>query len=25
LEELVGTLDVDAVLDRLFSSFCVGK
>ena len=25
LEELVGTFDVDDVLDRLFSSFCVGK
>lgn len=25
LEELIGTVDVDDVLDRLFSSFCVGK
>lgn len=25
LEELVGTVDVEDVLDRLFSSFCVGK
>ena len=25
LEELVGAFDVDDVLDRLFSSFCVGK
>ena len=25
LEELIGTLDVDDVLDRVFSSFCVGK
>jgi tRNA modification GTPase len=25
LEELVGTFEVDDVLDRLFSSFCVGK
>lgn len=25
LEELVGTIEVDDVLDRLFSSFCVGK
>ncbi len=25
LEELVGTVDVEAVLDRLFASFCVGK
>lgn len=25
LEELVGALDVDDVLDRVFSSFCVGK
>jgi tRNA modification GTPase len=25
LEELIGTFDVDDVLDRLFSSFCVGK
>ncbi len=25
LEELIGTVEVDDVLDRLFSSFCVGK
>jgi tRNA modification GTPase len=25
LEELIGTVDVEDVLDRLFSSFCVGK
>jgi tRNA modification GTPase len=25
LEELVGAIDVEDVLDRLFSSFCVGK
>jgi tRNA modification GTPase len=25
LEELVGVLDVDEVLDRVFSTFCVGK
>jgi len=25
LEELVGAIDVDDVLDRVFSSFCVGK
>lgn len=25
LEELVGTVDVEQVLDRLFSDFCVGK
>jgi tRNA modification GTPase len=25
LEELIGTVDVDDVLDRVFSSFCVGK
>ncbi|HJQ19750.1 MAG TPA: tRNA uridine-5-carboxymethylaminomethyl(34) synthesis GTPase MnmE [Gemmatimonadaceae bacterium] len=25
LEELIGTVDVDDVLDRIFSSFCVGK
>jgi len=25
LEELIGAVDVDDVLDRLFSSFCVGK
>lgn len=25
LDELVGTIDVDEVLDRLFASFCVGK
>jgi tRNA modification GTPase len=25
LEELVGVLDVEDVLDRLFASFCVGK
>jgi tRNA modification GTPase len=25
LEELVGTVDVEDVLDRVFSSFCVGK
>jgi tRNA modification GTPase len=25
LEELIGGLDVEDVLDRVFSSFCVGK
>jgi tRNA modification GTPase len=25
LEELIGTFDVEAVLERVFSSFCVGK
>jgi tRNA modification GTPase len=25
LEELIGVVDVEAVLDRVFSSFCVGK
>lgn len=25
LEEIIGVIDVDDVLDRLFSSFCVGK
>jgi tRNA modification GTPase len=25
LEELIGTFEVDDVLDRVFSSFCVGK
>jgi tRNA modification GTPase len=25
LEELIGTVDIDDVLDKLFSSFCVGK
>jgi tRNA modification GTPase len=25
LEELIGAVDVEDVLDRLFSSFCVGK
>jgi tRNA modification GTPase len=25
LEELIGTVDVEEVLDRVFSSFCVGK
>jgi tRNA modification GTPase len=25
LEELIGAVDVDDVLDRVFSSFCVGK
>jgi tRNA modification GTPase len=25
LEELIGTFEVEDVLDRLFSSFCVGK
>ncbi|HTD84079.1 MAG TPA: hypothetical protein VK648_09835, partial [Gemmatimonadaceae bacterium] len=25
LEELIGTLEVDDVLERLFSAFCVGK
>jgi tRNA modification GTPase len=25
LDELIGTVDVEAVLDRLFASFCVGK
>ncbi len=25
LEELIGTVDVEDVLDRIFSSFCVGK
>ena len=25
LEELIGSVDVEDVLDRVFSSFCVGK
>jgi tRNA modification GTPase len=25
LEELVGAVDVEDILDRVFSSFCVGK
>lgn len=25
LEELIGTVDVEDVLDRVFASFCVGK
>ncbi|HEV7706131.1 MAG TPA: hypothetical protein VGO46_17670, partial [Gemmatimonadaceae bacterium] len=25
LEELVGALDIEEVLDRVFSTFCVGK
>ncbi len=25
LEELIGVVDVDEVLDRVFRSFCVGK
>ena len=25
LEELIGVVDVDEVLDRVFESFCVGK
>lgn len=25
LDELIGTIDIEAVLDRLFASFCVGK
>ncbi|MEP6692631.1 MAG: tRNA uridine-5-carboxymethylaminomethyl(34) synthesis GTPase MnmE, partial [Gemmatimonadaceae bacterium] len=25
LEEMIGTVDVDHVLDRVFASFCVGK
>jgi tRNA modification GTPase len=25
LEELIGTMDVEDVLDRVFSAFCVGK
>jgi tRNA modification GTPase len=25
LEELIGVVDVEDVLDRLFASFCVGK
>jgi tRNA U34 5-carboxymethylaminomethyl modifying GTPase MnmE/TrmE len=25
LEELLGTFDVEEVLDRVFGSFCVGK
>jgi tRNA modification GTPase len=25
LEELIGLVDVDDVLDRVFSAFCVGK
>jgi tRNA modification GTPase len=25
LDELVGSVDVEEILDRLFGSFCVGK
>jgi tRNA modification GTPase len=25
LDELIGTVDVEDVLDRVFASFCVGK
>jgi tRNA modification GTPase len=25
LEELLGAVDVDEILDRVFASFCVGK
>jgi tRNA modification GTPase len=25
LEELLGAVDIDEILDRVFSSFCVGK
>jgi tRNA U34 5-carboxymethylaminomethyl modifying GTPase MnmE/TrmE len=25
LEELIGTVDIEDVLERVFSSFCVGK
>jgi tRNA U34 5-carboxymethylaminomethyl modifying GTPase MnmE/TrmE len=25
LDELIGTVDIEAVLDRVFASFCIGK
>jgi tRNA U34 5-carboxymethylaminomethyl modifying GTPase MnmE/TrmE len=25
LDELLGTIDIDEVLDRIFAAFCVGK
>jgi len=25
LEELLGAVDIDEILDRVFASFCVGK